>query len=69
VIYKMVGAHAEDLADGRVLAVGEEVDLSKEEIKDPHNQRLVEEGKLIEGIQPESSKTPSGGRASSGEGD
>jgi hypothetical protein len=46
--YKMVGDHPEDLADGRVLGPGEEADLDKDAVGDPHNQRLIEEGLLIE---------------------
>lgn len=46
--YKVVSDHAEDLADGRVLAPGEVVKLSKEDLEDPHNQRLLEEGKLLD---------------------
>ena len=46
--FKLVGDHPEDLADGRVLAPGEEADIKKEDLEDPHNQRLIEEGILIE---------------------
>lgn len=35
------------LADGRPFEPGEYVTLSKEEMKDPHNKRLVDEGKLL----------------------
>jgi hypothetical protein len=45
--YKMVGDHPEDLADGRVLGPGEVTELSDEDLEDPHNQRLIEEGVLI----------------------
>lgn len=45
--YKNVGAHAEDLEGGRVVGVGEMVELTKEQLRDPHNERLVAEGILI----------------------
>lgn len=51
--YKLVGStHPEDLADGRVIGVGETVELSDEDLSDPHNQRLLEEGLLISTEQP-----------------
>jgi hypothetical protein len=58
--YKLVGDHPEDLADGRVLGPGEEADLDKEAVGDPHNQRLIEEGLLIESEE----EKPKSGRAS-----
>ena len=45
--FRSVSSHVEDLASGRTLAPGEFVDLTKEEQKDPHNARLLEEGILI----------------------
>jgi hypothetical protein len=36
-----------NLASGRMLTPGETFDLSAEEAKDPHNQRLIEEGHLL----------------------
>jgi hypothetical protein len=46
--YRNVGAHAEDLDDGRVVGVGEEVELNKDDLKSLHNKRLIDEGTLIE---------------------
>jgi pyruvate/2-oxoglutarate dehydrogenase complex dihydrolipoamide acyltransferase (E2) component len=46
--YKLVGDHPEDLADGRVIGVGERIELDEETVKDPHNQSLLDDGKLIE---------------------
>ena len=46
--FKLVGDHPEDLADGQMLAPGETAKLSKEDEEDPHNLRLIEEGKLID---------------------
>lgn len=40
-------SHAEYLASGQPLAPGEKVALTTEEVGDPHNQRLIEEGALI----------------------
>lgn len=43
---KCVSSHPEDLADGRVLGVGETA--TKVDEKNPHNARLLDEGALIE---------------------
>lgn len=43
--YKLVSSHAEDLADGSVVAPGEVIPKLDE--KDPHNKRLLDEGRLI----------------------
>lgn len=54
--FRCTSTHAEDLADGRVVGVGEEVD--DVDMTEPHNQRLLNEGKLVE--VPESNEpTPS----------
>lgn len=45
--YKNVGNHAHDLASGLVLAPGETAELSDEDVKDPHNASLIEDGVLI----------------------
>lgn len=45
--YKNVGNHAFDLASGRVLAPGETDELSDEDVKDPHNASLIDDGNLI----------------------
>jgi hypothetical protein len=45
--YRNVGDHAEILSGGRVVGVGEETTLTKEELRDPINQELVASGKLI----------------------
>lgn len=44
--YRLSSTHPEDLACGAVLAPGEIT--SKADAKDPHDKRLIEEGKLIE---------------------
>jgi hypothetical protein len=46
--YKHVGNHAEDLADGRMLAPGETVKLNDKQLAEPHNQRLITEGILLD---------------------
>jgi hypothetical protein len=43
--YKNVGMHPEDLLDGRMVGVGEEVDLTDEQVSD--NQRLIDEEVFI----------------------
>ena len=45
--FKNVGLHPEDLDDGRVVGVGETVNLTKEQLENPHNSRLVDEGILL----------------------
>ena len=45
--YKNVGRHPEDLSDGRVIGVGEIAPLTDEQLREPHNQRLVAEGILV----------------------
>lgn len=47
--YMSVSRHAEDLADGRVLAPGERADIDPEA---PHNQALIEDGRLIPAPEP-----------------
>lgn len=54
--YRFVGDHADSLANGRPVAPGEYVKLSKEEINDHHNAQLIEDGKLIE-VTPKDAKT------------
>ena len=38
--------HAEHLADGQMLAPGQEVTLSAEAQREPHNERLIQTGVL-----------------------
>lgn len=45
--YKSVSTHVEDLASGRTVAPGEEFYLTTEELQDPHNARLIDEGVVI----------------------
>lgn len=45
--FRCISNHVEDLADGSVVAPGEFVHLSEEDLKDPHNERLVAEGVLV----------------------
>lgn len=63
--YKVLSDHAEDLADGRMVGPGETIKLSKEDIEDPHNKRLIDEGLLLEisdatkyegGVKPKTGK-------------
>ena len=44
--FQLYSTHSEDLACGEVLAPGES--SSNVDPKHPHDQRLIEEGKLIE---------------------
>lgn len=45
--YRNIHGKAVDLTGGRFVAPEETVKLSAEELKDPHNASLVEEGKLL----------------------
>ena len=45
--FRSISNHVEDLADGSIVAPGEFVHLSEDEVKDPHNERLIGEGILI----------------------
>jgi hypothetical protein len=36
------------LADGRVIVPGESFTLNAEDLKDPHNKRLIDEGQIVE---------------------
>jgi hypothetical protein len=42
--FKFVGLHPEDLADGRIVAAGDVVELDPNH---PHNKRMVDEGLLL----------------------
>lgn len=44
--YRLSSTHPEDLACGAVIAPGETT--SKVKASDPHDKRLIDEGKLIE---------------------
>lgn len=52
--YSPLDASERILASGRPLAPREFVKLTKEEQKDPHNARLIKEGKLIKKVIVES---------------
>lgn len=39
--------HIVDLADGRTAGPGDFVELTEEQVKDPHNVSLIEEGRLL----------------------
>lgn len=46
--YRCTSRHSEDLADGRVIAPGDVATLNADDVKDPHNQRLIDEQLLVE---------------------
>jgi hypothetical protein len=52
--------HGIDLADGRTAGPGDVVSLSDEDLKDPHNQALVDEGHLLKVEEAKSKKTEEG---------
>lgn len=45
--YRFVGMHADTLASGQPIEPGEFVNITDEEIEDPHNAALVHDGLLI----------------------
>lgn len=45
--YRVVGSHAQTLADGSLHEPEAEVQISNQDIQDPHNQWLLAEGVLI----------------------
>jgi hypothetical protein len=46
--YRYVGAHLDDLHDGRIIEPGAYVTLTDEEADHPHNQHRFDDGLLIE---------------------
>lgn len=47
-LVKVIGDHPEDLASGRVVAPEEVFDRSELDLKSPHDQRLLDDGIVIE---------------------
>ena len=45
--YKWVGTHAQDTLDGRMLAPGETVELSEEDLRESHYEQLIADDLLI----------------------
>jgi len=45
--YRFIGEHADTLADGRPVEPGEFVELSDEDLRERHNEMLVNDGNLI----------------------
>ena len=48
--------HTIDLADGRTAGPGDVVSLSDEDLKDPHNKALVDEGHLLKAEESKETK-------------
>lgn len=46
--YSPVDATERILANGRPVAPGETFELKGDDLKDPHNKRLIEEGQILE---------------------
>jgi len=56
-----MGSHPAELAHGQHLAPGETASLSAEQVRDPHNKSLIEEG-VLQSIAPDGgSKKSKGG--------
>lgn len=62
--FKNVGQHPEDLADGVTVEPLDVFKLSANDLKEPHNQRLINEGTLAE---VPASKSGSGGGSERGD--
>lgn len=45
--YRFVGSHADTTAAGAPIGPGDQVDLTDEEAKEPHNAMLLETGAII----------------------
>jgi hypothetical protein len=45
--YHFVDSHADVLSSGQPVAPGDVVDLSDNDLKQPHNASLLEDGKLV----------------------
>jgi pyruvate/2-oxoglutarate dehydrogenase complex dihydrolipoamide acyltransferase (E2) component len=45
--YRYMGSHADMLNSGRPIEPGEFVELTEEELKEPHNAMLLEDDKLM----------------------
>jgi hypothetical protein len=45
--YRYVGEVVGELANGRPLAHGDIIDLSSKEAEEPHNQDMIDNGKLL----------------------
>lgn len=58
--YRVTSTHAENLADGRMVGPGEEVEV---DARDPHNKQLIEDGKLtaVADETPKRSSSKKGG--------
>jgi RNA 3'-terminal phosphate cyclase len=55
--YRFVGSHADTLANGRPVEPGEFVELTDEDLKEPQNATLLDDGLLMligeQGAQPQ----------------
>jgi hypothetical protein len=65
--YKYVGSHVGDLDSGQMLEIGEEVDLTSEQVQAPLAQAMLEEGLLIEAEEPPPAQTSKSTSKSKGE--
>lgn len=59
--YKVsLDGHVIDLADGRTAGPGEFVKLTAEDLKEPHNKALIDEGHLLKVEEAKKTKTGEG---------
>jgi hypothetical protein len=62
--YRYIGDHADTTGSGQPLGIGDYVELSDDEAKDPHNASLIESGQMIEAPEESKSKSTSKKEAS-----
>lgn len=68
--FKFTGSHPEDLDSGRVLAPGEVIELSDEDVKSDRVKQLVADGRLIkEKVKRRQQASGSGSAGSGGSGE
>jgi len=61
--YRFIGSHPESLASGRPIEPGEFVDLEDDDLEDPHNKMLLDDGHLIT-VEEEGKKSSRSSKAS-----
>lgn len=45
--YRFIGSHADQLSSGRPITPGEFLELTDEELREPHNEQLAADGLLL----------------------
>lgn len=58
--YRYVGDHADTLASGSPVGPGDFVELTDEDSEEAHNKMLIDDGKLIEAVEEQSTESSRG---------